>query len=684
MVFVNKGNSALTTALKTSEAAVIGWINGLSEAKYHSDKLDSDHYEINRLSGTDNYSCTYKPATTTAKSPKVTDIINYLAHEMCVTGNYTDKTPEEWATYITNQFGASGQNYTDEQVASISYMYGEASTTAAKKAILEKIKDNNTLDTSITDNFNGYTISWVDGNYSLNTTSTGGAHYISTNSKEDLMEYFAYSICGGDVSGTVVNETDYNAKKNALNAFSLGDLANLSRYVGTSDWSTIVDTLTTNINSSNLRDSVKTYIEKDTSGDGGYNPADYTTYTPISGDKITVSFPTSGTDEHVVKMDTEHNIATRLASDIYKLNDTLNPGNNTLNPENIYNSILGFGQNVLAKLGSYYGKSEWDDEIVAKLLSGINSTGTVNLNNIAEEYRKAYESRFSFEYLNTTSIGDITHSTPQVLAKYPGQLNIPTIEGIASNLVAAFRKAGYEVDEADIVTKLTEKYGDDTQDNNEILANINQEGYNYLTTTGSSDISNIYDNLFGSSALSVTNTWKKEKYNITRTNLGKCSANYGTKQVDTGRTTWRHDDLYNQLVEKWNFLKAFEGSKFKIIHDRDLANSYEYVRNLICEAGAYLLKFDLSKSDESENLAKVLVDTNVSIETSLQEVSDEKELKKAEAKYEADMRAIDRKDRKYDTELAACDTERNAIKQEMDTLKTVAKDNVDRTFKLFG
>src|SRR5574344_1568149 len=77
-------------------------------------------------------------------------------------------------------------------------------------------------------------------------------------------------------------------------------------------------------------------------------------------------------------------------------------------------------------------------------------------------------------------------------------------------------------------------------------------------------------------------------------------------------------------------------------------------------------------------------ETNVATDTSLQEVSDETELKKAEAKYEADMRKIDAKDKKFDTDLAAMETERNAIKTEMETLKTVAKDNVDRTFKLFS
>ena len=48
------------------------------------------------------------------------------------------------------------------------------------------------------------------------------------------------------------------------------------------------------------------------------------------------------------------------------------------------------------------------------------------------------------------------------------------------------------------------------------------------------------------------------------------------------------------------------------------------------------------------------------------------------------MKQIDLKDRKYDSDLAAIENERNAIKQEMETLKTVSKDNVERTFKLFG
>ena len=108
-------------------------------------------------------------------------------------------------------------------------------------------------------------------------------------------------------------------------------------------------------------------------------------------------------------------------------------------------------------------------------------------------------------------------------------------------------------------------------------------------------------------------------------------------------------------------------------------DSEETLRNLV-EAGFIIFE----KPTTDKNGDTVYSEVNIATDTSLQEVSDETELKKAEAKYEADMRKINQKDKKFDTDLAAMDAERNAIKTEMDTLKTVAKENVDRTFKLFS
>jgi len=79
-----------------------------------------------------------------------------------------------------------------------------------------------------------------------------------------------------------------------------------------------------------------------------------------------------------------------------------------------------------------------------------------------------------------------------------------------------------------------------------------------------------------------------------------------------------------------------------------------------------------------------LTPTTVAVELKLREVSDETDIARAEAEYEAALKKIDRKDDKYDKELAAIENQRKALTNEMDTLNTCIDENVDRTFKLFS
>ena len=124
--------------------------------------------------------------------------------------------------------------------------------------------------------------------------------------------------------------------------------------------------------------------------------------------------------------------------------------------------------------------------------------------------------------------------------------------------------------------------------------------------------------------------------------------------------------------------------------DSQLTNVEQIITNLINTGDVVIVEKQKNASGALEfptNGSVTDIDryeTSIAINTNLQEVPDESQLRKAEAKYEADMRKIDAKDRKYDADLAALDTERNAIKSEMETLKTVARDNVERTFKLFS
>ena len=130
---------------------------------------------------------------------------------------------------------------------------------------------------------------------------------------------------------------------------------------------------------------------------------------------------------------------------------------------------------------------------------------------------------------------------------------------------------------------------------------------------------------------------------------------------------------YNYFINLFNTITAAKGVE---IMPANMINNRTYLYNIINSGYVYLKELD-NKHNE-------WVDSSVATSTDLREVSDEVLLKKAEAKYEADMKRIDLKERKYDHDLAAIETERNAIKQEMETLKTVAKDNVERTFKLFS
>jgi len=123
---------------------------------------------------------------------------------------------------------------------------------------------------------------------------------------------------------------------------------------------------------------------------------------------------------------------------------------------------------------------------------------------------------------------------------------------------------------------------------------------------------------------------------------------------------------------KWN---VTENDNYMVIKDEDL-NDADWLHNCLQEGFVIIQSYD--KSEDKFN------DTSVSVDSKLEEQQDPENVKKAEAQYEADMERINEKDTKYDKELAICENERNAIKEEVDSLKTVIKDNAERTFKLFS
>ena len=130
-------------------------------------------------------------------------------------------------------------------------------------------------------------------------------------------------------------------------------------------------------------------------------------------------------------------------------------------------------------------------------------------------------------------------------------------------------------------------------------------------------------------------------------------------------------ELYNLIASGNYYINDHAGNAADGFEDNS-----NWLTNMLSEGYLYLFKKD--PEDGS------FYQTNVATDTGLQEVSNTEDVKKAEATYENDMKKINRKETKIDTELQQLEAERTSVKTEQDSLKQVIKDNISLTFKLFS
>ena len=327
---------------------------------------------------------------------------------------------------------------------------------------------------------------------------------------------------------------------------------------------------------------------------------------------------------------------------------------------------------------------------ITDLINDINDESIENTTKPA--YTCSYSSMFdSFGFgTSTTDSWDAYNSSMT-----PGEITIPSINTIKDELYCAMRKNGYNITETEVETWLN-RYTTTLNDTNKIyLANIAKLLYEHVNEGASADaLLTAVDNKtdYNSEFYYSSSLW--------HVNIG------GDTTITPSYEQKLEKDMSN-YVDKWDtsdpeVVQAMAMWKLAqrgvIIATEDQASSKEYIINML-QAGGVLTTFDPSKISEFENLSEEelkdmddyaynklvgIENTSVSVNTSVREVENEVNVKKAEAQYEADMKRIDRKDARYDGQLAACENERNAVKSEIDTLKNVIKDNVDKTFKLFS
>lgn len=149
-------------------------------------------------------------------------------------------------------------------------------------------------------------------------------------------------------------------------------------------------------------------------------------------------------------------------------------------------------------------------------------------------------------------------------------------------------------------------------------------------------------------------------------------ADLSTKDQTT-YTKYEDDNLGPYYEQIFNAINAAGGCT-EITTEN--AKSGSWLTNMVKNAQVVLATFDNDKKE----LDNITASSNVG----LREISNDREITKADSEYEADMEAINSKETKYNTQLNQLESERNAIKTEIESLKQIREDNISATFKLFS
>jgi hypothetical protein len=110
--------------------------------------------------------------------------------------------------------------------------------------------------------------------------------------------------------------------------------------------------------------------------------------------------------------------------------------------------------------------------------------------------------------------------------------------------------------------------------------------------------------------------------------------------------------------------------------DQKHAEDTEWLFEQLQLANVFIQKYDVNK-DVWEDYSY----TSSSIFTT---EDDDTNVAQAEAKYEYTMSEIQQKDKRFDLELDNINTEHQAVKTEMDSVKSVINDNVQKSFTIFS
>lgn len=144
---------------------------------------------------------------------------------------------------------------------------------------------------------------------------------------------------------------------------------------------------------------------------------------------------------------------------------------------------------------------------------------------------------------------------------------------------------------------------------------------------------------------------------------------------------------FNYYVRIFNAIQEHGGNCISIEDFDDsngpanaASNSSEWLTNMI-QSGMFTIE-TFTNNNQTLVGASVASDPVLSFTTTTQ--IDSVAMAKAEAKYEHELKTIDKKDKKFDMDLNKLETERSALTKQVESIKKVVDDNIERTFGIFS
>ena len=149
------------------------------------------------------------------------------------------------------------------------------------------------------------------------------------------------------------------------------------------------------------------------------------------------------------------------------------------------------------------------------------------------------------------------------------------------------------------------------------------------------------------------------------------------------------EEMYKYYMSIFNQIQASGGCVSIADYGDKAANDSEWLKKMV-ESGVFVISTveEIDEDDDGKKDYAKFSATSPSSDTNLAYTTtseiDSTALKKAEAKYENDMRKINQKDKQFDLDLSKLETERTALTTQYDSIKKVIEDNIDRTFGIFS